>query len=214
MIAVFLVISALILYRKRIERVIVRNMEMVKQDWRGWLWLKWKDWGEPLLIALVLAFLIRTFLIGPYKIPTGSMEPTLMIGDRIFVDKITYRFRGPKRGEVVVFKYPQDRKKDFVKRLIGFGREEVEIREGMVFVDGTRVREPDVIESTYYYNRNDWDYGKEGQRIKVPSDNLFVLGDNSGHSSDSRYWGFVPKKDVRGKAVLIWWPPRRVGLIR
>src|SRR3989338_5536785 len=120
-------------------------------DRKTWLKKMWKEWGEPFVIAAIIAIFIRTFLLGPYKIPTGSMRPTLLEGDRIFVDKITYRFRPPKRGEIVVFKYPIDPKKDFVKRLIAFGGEEVEIRDGSVWINGKRLEHLNHIENRYYY---------------------------------------------------------------
>ncbi len=204
------VLAALILYRRRITESFLE----LRREPKKWLWEKWKEWGEPFVIAVVLAVLIRTFLMGPYKIPTGSMEPTLMVGDRIFVEKLSYRFHEPKRGDVVVFKYPLDLKKDFVKRLIAFGGEDVEIRDGNIYVNGKKLDQPDTFQGRYYYNRNDWDYGKEGNHYKVPPETFFVLGDNSAHSSDSRNWGFVPKKDLIGRAVVVWWPVKRIGTIR
>ena len=203
-------LAVIILYRKKI----IDDFLILKRDPRKWLYDKWKEWGEPFVVAVVLAVLIRTFLVGPYKIPTGSMETTLMVGDRIFVDKLTYRFHEPKRGDVIVFKYPLDPKKDFVKRLIALGGETVEIRNGGIYVNDQRVENPDSIRSHYYYNRSDWDYGKEGQKIQVPQGSFFVLGDNSGHSSDSRNWGFVPRKGLIGRALVIWWPLKRVGTIK
>lgn len=202
-------VAVVILFRKQLQF----QWELLRSSPKEWLKRFWKEWGEPFVIAAVIAIFIRTYLIGPYKIPTGSMKPTLLEGDRIFVDKITYRFRPPKRGEVIVFKYPLDRKKDFVKRLIAVGGEEVEIREGSLFVNGRKLEEPIQIVSWQYYNRNDWAYGKEGQIIKVPLDNFFVLGDNSGQSSDSRNWGFVPKTNLIGRALVIWWPLDRLGLV-
>ncbi len=207
---ILLGIASVILYRKKI----VDEVAFLKKEPKRWLFEKWKEWGEPFIIAVILAVLIRTFLVGPYKIPTGSMETTLMIGDRIFVDKLSYRFHPPKRGDVIVFKYPLDPKKDFVKRLIGFGGETLQIRDGGIYLNGTRIENPDTIRGHYYYNRNDWDYGKEGQNIQVPADSFFVLGDNSGHSSDSRNWGFVPKKELIGRAIVVWWPPKRIGSIK
>ena len=207
--AVLLVIAVLILYRRKIAESFLR----LRQNPKAWLWDLWKEWGEPLVVAVVLAVLIRTFLIGPYKIPTGSMESTLMIGDRIFVDKLSYRFREAKRGEVIVFKYPLDLKKDFVKRLVAFGGEDIEIRDGSIYINGKKLDQPDLFQGRYYYNRNDWDYGKERSHYRVPEGMFFVLGDNSAHSSDSRNWGFVPKKDLVGRAVLIWWPPKRIGVV-
>jgi signal peptidase I len=114
---------------------------------------------------------------------------------------------------VIVFKYPVDPKKDFVKRLVAFGGEEVEIRDGEVYVDGKYAEELKQVQNHYYYNRSDWLYAKAGQKIKVPADAFFVLGDNSAHSSDSRNWGFVPKKYLIGRAFLIWWPLDRAGIV-
>ena len=191
----------------------IEDLKFFKRDRRGWLADKWENWVKPLVIAAVLAIGIRSFIIGPYKIPTGSMRPVLMEGDRIFVDKITYRFRAPRRGEVIVFRYPLDRKKDFVKRLAGLGGETLEIRDGQLYVDGEHLVRPGIFEKIFYYNREDWAFAKRGQKIEVPGDYYFALGDNSAQSSDSRNWGFVPKKDVIGRAVLIWWPPKRVRLL-
>ena len=202
-------LAVVILFREKLYS----EWHLARSDWRGWLKRMWKEWGEPFLIAALIAILIRTFLLGPYKIPTGSMRPTLLEGDRIFVDKITYRFRPPERGEIVVFKYPVEPKKDFVKRLIAFGGEEIEIRDGSVFVNGKRVDDLPQISSHYYYNRNDWAFAKEGQKIRVPPGAFFVLGDNSAQSSDSRNWGFVPKAYLVGRAFLIWWPLDRISLV-
>ena len=207
---VLLGVGLLMVYRGRI-----------KADWvffhtrrRDWLHDKWENWIKPLLIAGILAIGIRTFLVGPYKIPTGSMRPVLMEGDRIFVDKISYRFKSPRRGDIIVFKYPLDPKKDFVKRLVAFGGETVEIRGGQLYINGQKLEKPTSFAERFYYNRSDWVYGKEGQVISVPLGRLFVLGDNSAQSSDSRNWGFVPREDLIGRAVLIWWPPKRFRFLK
>ena len=173
-----------------------------------------KEWVEPIVIALILALFIRTFFVQAFKIPTGSMRDTLIEGDRILVNKFVYRFYEPKRGEVIVFKFPQDKKRDFIKRLIGLGGESVEIRDGDVFINGKIITEPQTIRQNYYYNREDWDYGRSNMVITVPTDSYFVLGDNSAHSSDSRNWGFVSRNDVIGKAFFIYWPPRRWQVIK
>lgn len=203
-------VGALFFLRRRL----VEDWRFFQSNRKAWLEDKWENWVKPLLIAAVLAVGIRTFILGPYKIPTGSMRPNLMEGDRIFVDKLSYRFREPLRGEIVVFKYPLDRKKDFVKRLAAFGGESVEIREGQIFINGSRIESPPVILERFYYNRDDWEFGKHEQVVRVPEGHLFVLGDNSAQSSDSRSWGFVPRKDLVGRAVVIWWPPSRVRLIK
>ena len=202
-------LAAVILFRGRIRT----EWQAVHSNPKRWIKRMWKEWGEPFLIAALIAIVVRTFLVGPYKIPTGSMRTTLLEGDRIFVDKITYWFRPAKRGEIVVFKYPLDTKKDFVKRLIAFGGEEVEIKDGSILINGKRLEEPPQIVNHYYYNRNDWAYAKEGQRFTVPRESFFVLGDNSAQSSDSRNWGFVPQKYLIGRAFLIWWPLYRFGFV-
>lgn len=207
---ILLAVALVLGYRRRIAE----DWQLFRTYRRQWIKSKWENWIQPLLIAAILAFGIRTFLLGPYKIPTGSMRPNLMEGDRIFVDKVTYRFKEPERGDIIVFKYPLDRKKDFVKRLVAYGRETVEIRDGQLYVNGEKLEKPPSITGRFYYNRDDWDFGKRGQVVTVPSDFLFVLGDNSAQSSDSRNWGFVSRKDIIGRAVVIWWPPQRIRLIR
>ncbi len=194
---------------------LIQDFQVIKKDPKKFGRTLWKNWGEPLLVAGIFALLIRTFLFAPYKIPTGSMIPTLLVGDKIFVDKISYRFDLPKRGDIVVFKFPLDSKKDFVKRLIGMPGERVEIRGGVALVNGRPLTEPP-FSNNYYYNvdSNDWKYGKTGQVFEVPAHFYFVLGDNSANSSDSRNWGFVPQHNVLGRAKLIWWPPSRVKVLR
>jgi len=186
---------------------------VMKYSLRQGLYFFWKEWGEPLLIAAILAIAIRTFIFGPYKIPSGSMIPTFMINDKIFVDKLSYRFHPPERGDIIVFKYPRDPKKDFVKRLAGLPGDTLEIRKGILLVNGKPMTEPPFGEHTYY-NVEDWAYGKTGQVIRVPEQSYFALGDNSAHSADSRDWGFVPEKNMVGKAFMIWWPPKRIKLTR
>lgn len=203
-------IAFLVLFRDKIQS----ELHEARTDLKSWLKKMWKEWGEPFLVAALIALVIRSFVLGPYKIPTGSMRPTLLEGDRIFVDKVTYRFRAPGRGEIIVFKYPLDLKKDFVKRLIAFPGEEVEIKDGTAFINGKPFSALSQTPIFYYSNRNDWAYGKEGQKFTVPEGAFFVLGDNSGQSSDSRNWGFVPRKNVVGKAFLIWWPFGRFGFLR
>ena len=182
-----------------------------------------REWIESILIAFVLAMFIRTFFFQAFKIPSGSMRPTLVEGDRLLVNKLRYGarvpllrqrlpgFSKPKRGDVVVFAYPEDRKRDFIKRLIALGGETVEIKSGDIYINGQRVKDPR-IKNTYYYNRGD--YGGMNQRIKIPQGYYFVLGDNSGSSHDSRYWGFMPESDLIGRAELIYWPPNRIRFIK
>jgi len=181
-----------------------------------------RDWVESILIAFVLAMFIRTFFIQAFKIPTGSMKPTLIEGDKILVNKFIYgikipftdlrffKIREPRRGDVIVFKYPKDPKKDFIKRLVATEGEKVLIFNGKIYINGKPIKEP-LFSQRYYYNRGD--YGKEGEEIIIPKDSYYVLGDNSASSSDSRYWGFVPKKNLVGMAFLIYWSPNRIRII-
>jgi len=183
-----------------------------------------REWTESIVIAVVLALLIRTFVVQAFKIPSGSMIPTFKVGDRIFVNKFIYgagvpftdlhlpAVREPRRGDIVVFISPEDRKKDFVKRLIAVGGETVEIKDGRIYIDGKDIQEPLSIRAVYYYNAGD--FGGEGVKIQVPKDFYFVLGDNSASSRDSRYWGFVSRKSLLGNAICIYWPLHRMRIIK
>lgn len=182
-----------------------------------------REWVESIVVALVLAIFIRTFFVQAFKIPSGSMRMTLLEGDRILVNKLRYGakvpftkmrlpgFTKPKRGDVIVFVYPEDPKKDFVKRLIALGGETVEIKDGHLYING-RLVEDQPVHNIYYYNRGD--YGETNQIIKVPEHTYYVLGDNSGSSKDSRYWGFVPEELLIGRAELIYWPLTRIRTVK
>ena len=170
-----------------------------------------KEWINSILLALLLTLIIRTYVVQAFKIPSGSMRPTLMEGDKLFVNKYVYRFEKPHRGDIIVFKYPVDLKKDFIKRLIGLPGETIEIRDGKIHVDGRIQEDPSTLGKFYYYNHEP--YGGPGDKIQVPENTYYVLGDNSANSTDSRFWGFVPKKNVLGKAIFRWWPPQRIGRI-
>lgn len=166
---------------------------------------------ESILIALILALAVRTFVVQAFKIPSGSMRPTLLEGDRILVNKFLYRFREPARGDVIVFKYPEDPKRDFIKRLVSKGDEEVLIRGGRLVIDGGEVTSGAFGERHYY---NQGPFGEEQKTQRVPRGHFFVLGDNSASSRDSRFWGFVPRRNILGKAFLIYWPLSRIRTIR
>lgn len=182
-----------------------------------------KEWVESIIVAFILAMIIRAFVIQAFKIPTGSMRPTLLEGDIILVNKFIYgakipftNFRlpvvsEPKRGDVIVFIYPENPKKDFIKRLVAVGGDRVMIKNGTVYVNDKPLLDS-IFSQVYYYNRGD--FAKEGQEIIVPKDNFFALGDNSASSQDSRYWGFVPKKNLLGKALIIYWPLNRIRIIK
>ncbi|MFA5276545.1 MAG: signal peptidase I [Candidatus Omnitrophota bacterium] len=182
-----------------------------------------REWVESIIIAFLLAMVIRAFLVQAFKIPSGSMRPTLLEGDLILVNKFIYGAKIPftnkrlpalqdlKRGDVIVFIYPEDQKKDFIKRLVGLPGEEIEIKKYTIYVNDKPLLDP-VFNRRYYYNGGD--FAVEGKKISVPKDHYFVLGDNSASSKDSRYWGFVPKDNVLGRAFLIYWPPNRIRIIK
>lgn len=176
-----------------------------------------REYAEALAVAFLLALFIRTFLVQAFKIPSGSMLETLQIGDHILVNKLRYgvripilgkrivKFSDPRRGDVIVFVYPVDPSKDFIKRVIGEPGDTVEVKHKQVLINGEKIEDP---------------YGQfvegsgEGSRltprdnfgpVTVPSDQVFVMGDNRDRSYDSRFWGFVPLDDVRGKAFVIYW---------
>jgi len=233
-----------------------------------------KEWIQSILIAFIVAMFIRTFFIQPYRIPSGSMLPTLRIGDHPLVDKLTYKIKEPQRGDVIVFLYPvieygcsqcmykykflglfnryeyssiyeyredYDKvkygnipfeelpddwtcpacgagksyfkklpRKPFIKRLIGLPGETVKIANGKIYINGKQLEGPLSITQRYYVSEKN--FGTE--ETKIPLDSYFVLGDNTTNSKDSRYWGFVPKKNVIGKAFAIYWPIQRIRKIR
>lgn len=182
----------------------------------------WREWAESIVIAFLLAMVIREFFVQAFKIPSGSMIPTLLVGDRLMVNKLRYGpkirfthqrlpgFSKPNRGDVIVFAYPEDPKRDFIKRLIAFGGERVEIRDGDIYIDGKLWADPRIAK-IYYYNRGQ--YGQEGEAVKVPEGSVYVLGDNSASSHDSRFWGFVPVENIIGRAELIYWPLPRLRVL-
>ena len=162
------------------------------------------------VLVAIFTIIITTNFIQGFKIPSEAMKPTLLKGDKLFVDKFIYKKSMPKRGDVIVFKYPQDPKKDFVKRVAAFEGETVEIKDGKIFInDKSLTDEP--FSKIYYYNHDP--YGTTNKKVTVPENSFYVLGDNSANSSDSRSWGFVPKENLIGKAFKIWWPLNRQGFI-
>lgn len=169
----------------------------------------WLDWLQVLAVAALLAWVVMTFVVVRMRVPTGSMEPTIMAGSSFFVDKISYYFREPKPGDIIVFWHEENGKKvRYVKRLIAVGGQTVQIgNDGRVYVDGKALTGP-AFDRTYYQG------GKMGdQAWTVPQGHYFVLGDNSRNSLDSRYWGFVAKKDFIGEPFLRVWPPSQFGFM-
>jgi signal peptidase I len=176
-----------------------------------------REWVEAIIIALILALFIRTFIIHPFKIPSRSMVPTLVVGDHIlvckfyygiripFINKVIWRFKDPKRGDVIVFIYPKDRKKNFIKRLIGLPGDKIEIKGKTVYIND----KPYVDSHAYYcderiFSEDVFPRDNFGP-LTIPRDKYFVMGDNRDASSDSRFWGFVDRDDILGKALIIYW---------
>lgn len=173
---------------------------------------------EALIIAVLLALFIRAFIVQAFKIPSGSMKNTLLIGDYILVNKFIYGvkipfsnvtvvpIKKPIRGDIIVFKFPEDPSKDFIKRVVGVSGDTVEIKNKQVYVNG----EPQADDFTIHTDPRIGRIGPEAIRdnfgpVEVPEGKLFVMGDNRDESNDSRFWGFVDLGAVRGKAFMIYW---------
>ena len=197
----------------------------------------YKEWIEPFLIAAIVALFIRQFVVEAFKIPSGSMIPTLTIGDHLLVNKFVYgpripftdmrifRWKEPKRGDIIVFKYPENEDKNFIKRIVGLPGDKVEIRNGVLLINDRPVRIEEIADATsddgllgtsqqyvehlgsvshrmqYLHDQSDNNFGP----ITVPPEKVFVMGDNRDNSQDSRVWGFVQFNKILGKALIIYW---------
>jgi signal peptidase I len=175
-----------------------------------------KEYLEPIVIAVVIALFIRTFIIQAFKIPSSSMEPTLLVGDHLLVNKFIYgikipltdiklfQLKRPKRGDIIVFIYPRDRSKDFIKRVIGTEGEKVEVIRNKIYINDKLIDD----RWGHYHEESNWmKYLQPIEKfgpVLVPKDSLFVLGDNRDNSQDSRFWGFVNIHAVRGEAFIIY----------
>lgn len=152
---------------------------------------------EVIITALVLAFVIKTFVVGNFWIPSESMVPTIEVNDKVIVTNFSYWFNEPQRGDVIVFKYPNDTRVDYIKRCIGLPGETVEFRDSRLYINGEPVAEPYLPEDLTFD-----DYGP----VTVPEGQYFMCGDNRNNSADSRAWGFLDRKLIIGKAQCIYWP--------
>jgi len=168
----------------------------------------WVRWVVEFVVLVVAAFLlatgIKTFVVQPFYIPSGSMEPTLAIADRVLVNKFVYRFSTPKRGDVVVFVSPEAPTTDLIKRVIATGGQTVQVKDGYVSVDGVTLDEP-------YVSKERRDNYSSPTPTRVPAGYVWVMGDNRGNSSDSRVIGPQPVTSILGKAFAIYWPVQRIG---
>ena len=194
----------------------------------------WREYLEAAVIAVLLALFIRTFVVQAFKIPSGSMKPTLLIGDHILVNKFIYgikmpftdyyilRIKHPQRGDIVVFKWPRDEKKDFIKRVIGIAGDKIEIKDDILYINDEKVR-TDYIEKyrdehlslaykylefigkNKHYILDEYRRHEDFGPVAVPKNSIFVMGDNRDNSHDSRYWRFVSVNKLKGKALIIYW---------
>jgi signal peptidase I len=195
-------------------RALDRATRRLPQPWRGLL-----DWTVTVAVAIAFVLAFQAEVAKPYRIPSSSMEPTLhcahpaawcsgTISDRVIANRLAYRFREPRRGEIVVFRAPQRTESVcgaagvFVKRLVGLPGDRVSLRRGRVFVDGRRLHEPYVARHNQDAATGSW---------AVPAGHYFFLGDNRTHSCDSRAWGAVARGDLIGPVAATYWPPNRVG---
>ncbi len=177
---------------------------------------------EAILIALLIAIVVRTFAVQAFKIPSGSMLETLQIGDHILVNKIVFGtpidipftdinlfwmpgFYKPQRNDIIVFKYPEDPKRDFIKRAVAVGGDVVEIRDKVLYVNGQQVSEPFAVRKDDMIRPRSMDKRDNVGPLTVPQGKVFVMGDNRDQSYDSRFWGPVDLKQIKGKAVVIYW---------
>src|SRR5438876_728678 len=182
-----------------------------------------REYFESIVIAVILALFIRTFVVQAFKIPTGSMEENLLIGDHLLVNKFVF---GPSatgleravlpmgslhRRDVIVFKYPVEPDRDFIKRVIGLPGETVELRAKKVYINGQPLDEPyvhflePIATASEFHESTSIDVREKYGPVTVPPDEYFVMGDNRDNSQDSRYWGFLPRDYIKGKALIIYW---------
>jgi signal peptidase I len=177
-----------------------------------------REYAESIIIAIVLALVIRTFVVQAFKIPSGSMEDTLLIGDHILVNKLSYGIQlpfldvstrvfglmgDPERGDIIVFPFPRDPSRDFIKRVVGLPGDRIEVRQHRVYINGESLKEPYVkLDERAAMHASRYSHG--GPDV-VPPGKLFVMGDNRDNSADSRDWGFLDSAQVKGRAFIIYW---------
>ena len=179
-----------------------------------------REYFESIVVAVILALFIRTFVVQAFKIPTGSMEPNLLVGDHLLVNKFVFAptlaglertllpMRPIVRGDVVVFKFPEDPERDFIKRIVGLPGETIEVKGTQVLVNGTAIVQPFahfLLPHDPNASLDDGDPREHYGPVTVPAGHYFAMGDNRDNSQDSRYWGFLPGHYVKGRALMIYW---------
>jgi signal peptidase I len=195
----------------------IENKTKVKIKNKGKLKSKVHEYAEAIIIAILIAVVVRTFVVQAFKIPSRSMVPTLLVGDHILVNKFIYGVKvpflrktiipitNPQRGDIVVFIYPNDRSKDYIKRVIGVSGDKIEIKNKIIFINGKQYSDAYGIYSDNVIYPGSMQPRDNFGPVTVPPESLFVMGDNRDESADSRFWGFVDLKDVEGKAFIIYW---------
>ncbi|MBI5449483.1 signal peptidase I [Candidatus Gottesmanbacteria bacterium] len=168
------------------------------------------DFLQGIVVFLALLVMVYLFVMSPQEINGASMEPSFYNGEFILTNKIIYKFRNPKRGEVVIFKSPKNKEIDYIKRVIGLPGDTVKLYKSALYVNGQKLEEPYLAPGVYIFGGS---YLAEGYEVTVPSGMYFVVGDNRPHSSDSREFGPVSKEDFIGHAILRYWPFQKVGLV-
>ncbi|SRR5688572_13500711 len=179
-----------------------------------------REYFESIVVAVILALFIRTFVVQAFKIPTGSMEPNLLVGDHLLVNKFIFAptastverlllpMRPLQRGDIAVFKFPEEPERDFIKRVVGLPGDTIELKQRQVFINGAKVDEP---YAHYLFPQGEgdestvFDVRERYGPVTVPADHYFMMGDNRDNSQDSRYWGFLPAHYVKGRALMIYW---------
>ncbi|PIP52003.1 signal peptidase I [Candidatus Beckwithbacteria bacterium CG22_combo_CG10-13_8_21_14_all_01_47_9] len=175
------------------------------------LWLWFLDFIETIVIALAIFVVVYRFLFQPHQVKGSSMYDNFHDGEYLLTDKVTYRFRSPERGDVVVFKAPQNEDYDYIKRIIALPGDTVKISGGQVFVNNTLINESGFLDARITTHAGL--YAKEGQNVTIPAAEYFVMGDNRNNSSDSREWGPVPAANLVGRTWLRYWPVNLLGVI-
>jgi signal peptidase I len=182
-----------------------------------------REYFEALLAAVVMALFVRTFVFQAFQIPTGSMEPNLLVGDHLIVNKMIFAptWSGPERailpgreiarGDIVVFKYPEEPDRDFIKRVIGLPGDRLEVRKQKVFINDAPIEEPYAHVAPTARPLTQADLREDYGPVTVPRDQYFMMGDNRWNSQDSRFWGFLPKSYVKGQALFIYFSFEETG---
>jgi signal peptidase I len=165
---------------------------------------------QVIVFAMAIFLFVYLLILQPHKIKGASMSPNYPDGEYLLTDKVTYRFKEPSRGDIIVFKAPTGNGEEFIKRIIGLPGERISIKNGTIYINNQKLEEPYI---TKDIKTNGGAFLPEGEEVVVPEGKYFVVGDNRLHSSDSRIWGFVPKEKITGRAWLIYWPLNKAGLV-